>query len=67
MNFKPLLRDLAEVYTLNAIAEMCGFASRGHVHDVMTGKQAGVKYELGVKIADAHAKLVRQQKRRARK
>jgi hypothetical protein len=62
MNFKPLLRDLAQVYTLQSIAEMCGFASRGHVHDVMHGKQKGVTFELGMSIVDAHARLVKQRK-----
>jgi hypothetical protein len=64
MNFKPMLRDLAQVYTLESIKEMCGFASRGHVHDVMNGKQEGVKFELGMSILDAHAQLKRQQKRK---
>jgi hypothetical protein len=67
MNFKPLLRDLAQVYTLQSIAEMCGFASRGHVHDVMTGKQEGVKFELGMSIVDAHARLAKQLKRKGKK
>ena len=63
MNFQILLRDLHKVYTLQQIAEMCGFASRGHVHDVMRGNQSGVRYEVGAMVIDAHAALKRQQKR----
>ena len=63
MNFQPLLRDLHKVYTLQQIADMCGFASRGHVHDVMRGNQIGVKYEIGAKVINAHSTLKNERKR----
>jgi hypothetical protein len=33
----------------------------------MTGKQEGVKFELGMSIVDAHARLVKQLKRKGKK
>ena len=47
-------------FTLAQIAEECGFASRGHVHDVLTGKQGEPKWSIGDKLL----KLQRKARRR---
>lgn len=63
MNFAKLLRDINETgMSLQAIADYCGLASRGHVHDIMTGRQAHVYYEPGAKIIELHKREMRKSK-----
>ncbi len=45
------------------IAESCGFASRGHVHDFINGKQKTVAWEIGQKIVEQHKKALRKKQR----
>lgn len=63
MNIQDHLRDLRRAYTLEQIAKMCDFSSKGHVHDVLTGRQKTVTFLLGMRIMDAHKKLMRKEKR----
>ena len=55
-NFPNLIAELRTVYgmTLEQIANACGFSSKGHVHDLKTGRQQSVSYELGTKLIDLH-------------
>lgn len=46
--------------TLEQIRAACGFASRGHVHDLATGKQNDISYEIGHKLVKMHAKVRRR-------
>lgn len=66
MNWKNLLREMSGELTLQQIADRCGFASRGHVHDVLAGNQKSVSFDLGTRICAEHARIVRNAKRRAK-
>lgn len=46
--------------TLEQIKDACGFASRGHVHDVATGKQPKVLWERGDALIRFHRKVMRR-------
>lgn len=56
-NWKPILEALAKSMTLRSIAELSGMASAGHVHDLKTGKQETVSYDIGVKLMQMHKKM----------
>lgn len=61
MNWKQLILDLtSRKITLQAIADECGFASKGHVHDLKTGRQATVSYDAGVKLVALHKRVMRR-------
>ena len=66
-NWNQILRDLGEVMTLQQIADACGFASKGHVHDLRSGKKKSVTYELGVRLMALHKKVMAKQQRQAKK
>lgn len=55
MNWQTILSDLRRVMTLQEIADGCGLASRGAVHNLLTGKQATVSYEIGAKLVSMHS------------
>lgn len=55
MNWQQILADLRMVMTLQDIADSCGLASKGAVHDISTGRQKTVMYEVGVKLVALHA------------
>lgn len=57
-NWKPILEVLAESMTLRSIAELSGMASAGHVHDLKTGKQETVSYDIGVRLMQMYKKAV---------
>ena len=51
MDWKQLILEMrGRGVTLATIAKECEFASRGHVHDICSGKQAGVTWEHGEKV-----------------
>lgn len=56
-NWKPILEVLAESMTLRHIAELSGMASAGHVHDLKTGKQETVSYDIGVRLMQMFKKI----------
>jgi hypothetical protein len=60
MNWKQIVTDLFEELTLQQIADACGLASKGHVHDIKTGKQSQVYYDAGVKLLALHKKVMRR-------
>jgi AraC-like DNA-binding protein len=60
MDFKKLINELVARKTLQEIADECGFSSRGHVHDLKTGRQLKVSYEIGVKLVAMHKKIMRR-------
>lgn len=69
MNWKQILADLRMVMTLKDIAEQCGLSSTASVHDLSTGKQQTVSYEVGVrllKLQEIHAKTIAAAKRAAK-
>ena len=66
-NWKQILDDLNKVMTLQQISEACGFAGKGHVHDLRAGRQKSVTYEVGVKLVALHKKMQAKAKRQAKK
>jgi len=61
MNWKQIITDLtARRVTLQVISESCGLASKGHAHDLKTGRQSTVSYEAGVKLVALHKKVMRR-------
>lgn len=60
MNFQQLLSELSKLMTLQKIADECGMASRGHVHDLINGRQKTVSYEAGLKLVALHKKAMRR-------
>ncbi len=62
MDWKTLISDLQERgFTLEQIAEECGFASRGAVHELKTQmRQKSCSYERGIKLIALHRKALRR-------
>jgi hypothetical protein len=61
MNWKQLIADLRKRgLTLEAIRAECGFASRGHVHDLGGGKSFTVSWEIGNKLIRFHKRVMRR-------
>ncbi len=61
MNWKHIISDIRQAgATLDQIAEECGFASRGHVHDVFTGKQGEPRWSIGNQLLVMHRKALRK-------
>jgi len=56
------MHDLCEVMTLKQIAEEVGLASGGHAHDIKSGKQKSVSYDVGLKLVALHKKEMRRKK-----
>lgn len=50
--------------TLQEIADECGFASRGAVHELRTGESKTCSYERGCKLVAMHARAKRKQQRK---
>lgn len=59
MNWTQMLRDLRVVMTLDEIAKSVGLASKGAVHNIVSGKQRSVSYEVGVKLVALHRSKTR--------
>lgn len=66
MDFARLLKEINETMSMRAIADYCGLASAGHVHDIISGRQINVWYEPGAKIIELH-KREKQKAKRQRK
>lgn len=65
MDWKQLIADVrAHGLTLEDIRTSCGFASRGHVHGVTTGKQQTVVWEVGDNLIRLHRRITRQSSKR---
>lgn len=61
MNWKQLIVDMTSRHvTLQNIADLCGMASKGHAHDLKTGRQSTVSYEVGVKLVALHKRVMRR-------
>lgn len=60
MNWKNIITDLCKKVTLQEIADSCGFSSRGHVHDLKTGMQKNVSYEVGARLIAYHKRVMRR-------
>ena len=61
MDWKKLLADIrARDVTLEKIKDECGFASKGHVHDVATGKQPHIFWERGDALIRMHKRVMRR-------
>lgn len=66
MDWINTIRDLRTVMTLDEIAKSVGLASKGAVHNIVSGKQRTVSYEVGVKIVALHkskAKAIEKSKK----
>lgn len=50
MDWKTIVTELNSVMTLQQIADACGLASKGHVHDIRNGRQTDVLYSVGAKL-----------------
>jgi hypothetical protein len=60
MDFQALVNDLRRRLTLQQIADEVGAASRGHVHDLLTGKQREPRWHLGDAIIRLHKRVMRR-------
>ena len=64
MDWKTLIADMrARGLTLQQIKDAAGFASRGHVHDVLGGKQRRVYWEIGDALIKLHKRVMRRKVR----
>ena len=54
------MSELGESMTLQQIATKSGLASRGHAHDLASGKQKTVGYEVGLRLVSLHKKIARK-------
>jgi len=65
MNWKQLIADMqARGETMQTIADKCGFASSGHVHNLASGKQSDLKWTIGVSMIDLHKRVMRRKARK---
>lgn len=61
MNWSALIQDLRQRReTYKSIAETCGFASKSHVHDLASGRQTKVLWELGDALIRMHKRVMRR-------
>lgn len=61
MDWQRIVLDiLARGYVLREIAEECGFASPGAVHDLKSGAQTTCQYERGAKLLLMHKRALKQ-------
>ena len=58
------MSDLCEAMTLREIAAAVGLASGGHAHDLKSGKQKSVPYEIGLKLVALHKKVMKRKNAR---
>jgi hypothetical protein len=59
-----IIQDLQDrKVTLQTIADECGFASRGAVHDLKMVDGATCSYERGAKLVAFHRKVMRRKTR----
>jgi hypothetical protein len=64
MTLKAIVTELlARGCTLQEISDGCGFASAGHVHGLLTGRQRSALAERALAL-DAMLRRVRRRKRR---
>ena len=65
MNFPKLIAEImGRGYTLNQIADATGMASRGHVHDLHSGRQKSVSFEVGTLLCNLHRSAMRRKVRK---
>lgn len=64
MDFKTVIAEMNTRITLKEIAELCGLASAGHAHDLLTGRRKKIRYETGVKIMEVHKRVMRRKERK---
>jgi hypothetical protein len=65
MNFQTIITEILERgYTLKAIADRCGLASAGHVHDLKTGRQKNVSFTAGTLLCNLHQSAMRRKVRK---
>lgn len=57
MNWNAIIAALQKRYTLEVLAKLAGFASKGHLHDLKTGKQVTCSFERGQKLLELHHDL----------
>ena len=50
MDWSEVIRKLEQRMTHTEIAEAAGMASSGHVHNLKSGRQKTVSYELGERL-----------------
>ena len=61
MNWKHIVREMkTRGVTLDEIALICGFASRGALHDLTTGKSMTCSYERGIALVELHKRVMRR-------
>jgi hypothetical protein len=61
MDWKALLADIrARGVTLDAIAQECKLSSKGHAHDIATGRQERVLWDAGQAILKMHKRVMRR-------
>jgi len=65
MNFPNIINEiLAKGYTLTQIAKAAGMASPGHVHDLKSGRQEKVTWEVGEALRKLHQSAMRRKARK---
>ena len=52
-------------WTLDKIAQECGFSSKGALHDLKSGLQKTCSYERGCRLMALHDRIKRRQRRKA--
>lgn len=62
MNWMPIMSELLKKLTLQEVADRCGMASKGHVHDLATGRQRSVSYDVGDKLMQEYKRIMRRRK-----
>ena len=66
MNWTAIITDLqGNGFTLERIAQKSGMASKGHVHDLKSGAQKTIPYEVGCKLVELHRRTLRKAARQA--
>lgn len=63
MNWTQLIKDMqAQGLTLEQIGDAAGM-SKGHVHDLKTGRNKAVLWETGEKLICHHKRVMRRKKK----
>lgn len=54
MNWNAIITELQKHYTLEVLANLAGFASKGHLHDLKMGHQATCSFERGQRLLELY-------------
>lgn len=63
VNWPTIIADLEKHMSHSQIAEAVGMSGSGHVHNLKSGRQKTVTYDVGCRLVELHRKVMRKARR----